>query len=87
MNEINQSLGYRLCCALLDYHAFTCCDLTASFSRKGKLKPLKILRKNAMVIKEFNEIEEKETINKKKKRDTEKLVSKVYEKKPSRFSK
>lgn len=39
-----------------------------------------------MVIKEFNEIEEKETINKKKKRDTEKLVSKVYEKKPSRFS-
>ena len=34
-----------------------------------------------MEIKVFNEIEEKETINQKKIRDTEKLASKVYENK------
>ena len=81
VNEINQNLGYRLCCALPGYHAFTWCNLTASFSREGKLNPLKNLRKNAMVIKVFNEIEEKETINWNKIRDTEKLASKVYENK------
>ena len=26
VNEINQGLGYRLCCALLDYHAFNGCN-------------------------------------------------------------
>ena len=37
VNEINQSLGYRLCCALPGYHTFTDCDFTALFSRKGKV--------------------------------------------------
>ena len=48
MNEINQSIGYRLCCALSGYHAFTGCDFTASFSRKREFNLLKKLRKNAM---------------------------------------
>ena len=37
VNEINQSLGYRLCYALPGYHTFTDCDFTALFSRKGKV--------------------------------------------------
>ena len=51
VNEINQSLGYRLCRALPGSHAFTDCDFTALFSRKGKVNPLKKLRANALIIK------------------------------------
>ena len=58
VKEINQSLGYRLCCVLPCYHTFTGCDFTTSFSRKGKNNPFKKLMKNAIVIKVFSEIEE-----------------------------
>ena len=44
------------------YLAFTGCDFTASFSCKGKVN---LLKKYAMAIKVFSEIEEKETVNKK----------------------
>ena len=65
MNKINQGLRYRLCCVLPDYQAFAGCEFTASFSRKGKVNPLKKLRKNAMAIRVFSELGEKETVNKK----------------------
>ena len=78
VNEIYQSLGYRLCRALPGYHAFTRCDFTASFSRKGKVNPLKKLRKNAMTIKVFSELGEKETVDKKQIRDIEKFVCEMY---------
>ena len=65
MNKRNQSLRYRLCCVLPDYQAFAGCEFTASFSRKGKVNPLKKLRKNAMAIRVFCELGEKETVNKK----------------------
>ena len=65
MNKRNQSLRYRLCCVLADYQAFAGCEFTASFSRKGKVNPLKKLRKNAMAIRVFCGLGEKETVNKK----------------------
>ena len=44
-NKINQSLEYRLCCVLPGYLAFPGSDFTASFSRIGKVNPLKKVRK------------------------------------------
>ena len=41
-------------------------DFTASFSRKGKVNPLKKLRKNAMATKVFSKLGEKETVNNKR---------------------
>ena len=81
MNEINHSLGCRLCCVLHSYHAFTGCSFIASFSRKEKANPLKKLRKNAVTIKLFSELGEKETVNKKEIKDIEKFVFEVYGKK------
>ena len=78
VNEIYQSLGYRLCRVLPGYHAFTGSDFTASFSRKGKVNPLKKLRKNAKSIKVFSELGDKETVGKKQIRDTEKFVCEMY---------
>ena len=60
-----QSLGYRLCCALPGYQVFTGCDFTTLFSCKGRINPLKKMKKNEIAIKVFSELGEKETVNKK----------------------
>lgn len=46
INQLFQHCGESLCRALPGYHAFTGCDYTASFNRKGKVRPLKLLEKN-----------------------------------------
>lgn len=46
INKLYDHLGESLCKALPFYHAFTGCDYTSSFNRKGKIKPLKMLEQN-----------------------------------------
>ena len=46
MKKVLAENGTPFCKALLGFHAFTGCDTTSAFSRKGKLKPLKILKKH-----------------------------------------
>ncbi|KAG1689652.1 Protein disulfide-isomerase TMX3 [Nymphon striatum] len=46
VNGLHRKLGEKYCKCLLAYHALTGCDYSASFCRKGKVKPLKILEKN-----------------------------------------
>ena len=43
INQLYNEIGESLCTALPGYHAFTGCDYTASFCRKGKTRPLKLL--------------------------------------------
>ena len=45
VDQIQRKLGDTLCTTLPAYHAFTGCDYTASFCRKGKVRPFKILEK------------------------------------------
>ena len=65
MNEINQSLGYRICCILPSYHTFTGCNFTLSLLHKVKVNALKKLRKIVMAIKVLSELVEKKKNNKK----------------------
>ena len=53
VNQIYKALGKNLCMALPAYHAFTGCDHTASFSRKGKVRPLRLLEKTESAIEAF----------------------------------
>ena len=46
VNKLHEVLGDRLCRSLPFFHALTGSDYTASFSRKGKIRPLKILEKH-----------------------------------------
>ena len=46
INQLFDQLGEPLCKALPFYYAFTGCDYTSSFNRKGKIKPFKLLEKN-----------------------------------------
>ena len=39
--------------ALLGYHAFTGCDTTSAFSRRGKVKPLQIMGSSSEYIHTF----------------------------------
>ena len=74
LNKTYQSLGYTLCHALPSYHAFTGCNFTTLFSCKVKVNFWKELSKNAIVIKVFHELNEKETVDKKQMQDIEKFV-------------
>jgi len=46
INQMHAALGETLCNSLPAYHAFTGCDYTSSFNRKGSIRPLKLLQKN-----------------------------------------
>ena len=46
INQIINEYGITLCEALPGLHAFTGCDYTPAFSRRGKVKPLRVLKKS-----------------------------------------
>lgn len=52
-NQLATTLGDLLCRALPGFHAYTGCDYTASFYKKGKVKPFKELKKNKQVQQVF----------------------------------
>lgn len=59
--KLATTLGDLVCRALPGFHAYTGCDYTASFYRKGKVKPFKELQRNQQVQQVFanlNNIEE-----------------------------
>ena len=61
VNTIYSELGEALCKALPAYHAFTGCDYTASFFKKAKVRPLKLLQKDTdaqIVLSELSTLEE-----------------------------
>ena len=62
VNQIFEKLGEDFCKALPAYHAFTGCDYTASFNRKDKMTPLKLLEKNEDLQEIFSRIDQWETI-------------------------
>ena len=66
------------CAALPGFHAFTGSDYTASFSRKGKVRPLALLEKNQNAIEMFSILGDEVVINVEQCADTEKLVCSMY---------
>ena len=56
VNQLFRKLGEKLCKSLPAFHAFTGCDYSAAFSRKGKLQPFKLLEKNQEIQLLFSEL-------------------------------
>ena len=56
--KLADELGPDICNALAGYHAFTGCDYTASFFRKGKVRPLAIMEKDDKFIEVFAKLGE-----------------------------
>ena len=55
---IHETLGESLCNALPGFHAITGCDYNPSFYRKGKKRPLTILRQSDEYRKAFSDLGE-----------------------------
>ena len=54
--QLSMKMGDVFCRSLPAYHAFTGCDYTAAFSRKGKVQPFKLLEKNRNIQDLFGEL-------------------------------
>ena len=46
VQAVAKDLGDEINLALVDLHAFTCCDTNSAFVRRGKVKPLTLLKKH-----------------------------------------
>ena len=71
-------LGKDLCRALPAFHVFTGTDYTATFSRKGKIRPLKTLEKDRTVQTVFGEIGFSDDIREEEFKVIEKFTCALY---------
>ena len=55
IKAIADDVGLDICAALPANHAFTGCDYICAFVRKGKVKPLELLRKQSDILTLFKE--------------------------------
>ena len=81
VNQIYRKLGAKICEALPAYHQFSGCDYTASFNRKGKVCPFKILEKDGLAEDAFASLNSDETITQDIISTLEEFVCKIYGKK------
>ena len=51
VNKLGSVLGHSICDAFPAVHAFTGCDYTAAFVRKGKVRPFSLVQKSTLFLK------------------------------------
>ena len=78
VKAIAKVLGPELCAVLPAYHAFTGCDYTSAFLRKGKVKPFQILQRHPHIIKAFKDLGGTASINAVQLPPLEQFVCAVY---------
>lgn len=62
IGQIRADVGDDISTALLGLHAFTGCDTTSAFMRKGKVHPLKVMQKNDDYVNAFKKLGELEEV-------------------------
>ena len=58
MSDLAEQLGMPVCNALVSFHAFTGCDFTAVFMRKGKVRPYQLMVRHQKFIETFGQLRE-----------------------------
>ena len=82
VNGLYVTLGEQLSSALPGFHAFTGCDYLAAFSRKGKVRPFKLLETDTNAQTAFSNLgEESFQVSDEDIKILEKFVCKMYGKK------
>ena len=56
VHKFAKQLDSNICAALPSFHAFTGCDTTSAFMRKGKKGPFKLLRNNKYAVDAFKTV-------------------------------
>ena len=80
ISKLAMDLGKDLCNAIVSFHAFTGCDYTASFMRKGKIRPYKLMEQSASAIEAFANLGEAENIEADTIEKIEQFVCSMYAK-------
>ena len=78
IKSLHQSMSEDLISSLLGFHAFTGCDSTSSFVRKGKLKPLRFLTNSREFQSIFQDIGEQPHTSDITRKGLEKFTCKIY---------
>lgn len=78
VNAIFNKLGSSMCKSLPAFHSLTGCDYTASFSRKGKLKPLGILKKDQKLQEVFGTFGYNASLSKEQIESVERFICAMY---------
>jgi len=78
VNAIAEVLGVDVCSALPAYHAFSGCDYTSSFIRRGKVKPFELLKRTPSFLQTFDDLGSAETLSYEQSRALERFVCAMY---------
>ena len=81
INQIHNHFGVGFYTARPAFHAFSGCDYTTSFNRKGKIRPMKLLEKNEIVQQVFSKLHDWDAITEEDIQIVEGLVCAMYGKK------
>lgn len=63
IKAVVEKIGVQFSKALLGFHAFTGCDTTSAFMRKGKVRPFKLLQKRETFIDTFIRLGESDVLS------------------------
>ena len=78
ITDIANTLGPQLCASLPAFHAYSGCDYTSAFVRKGKVRPLKLLEKDIRIQEAFSQLADKEEIDEETFKYVEKFICLLY---------
>ena len=78
VNKLYGKIGDSVCKSLPAYHAFTGCGYTASFSRKGQVRPLKCLEKDETMQEVFGSMSFDEKVSEETFSKLEHYVCTIY---------
>ena len=78
INALHAKLGETLSKSLLAYHAISGCDYTASFCRRGKVKPFKVLEKDENMQDILYEMGNQEELSENTVEKLEEFVCRIY---------
>ena len=78
VNKLGTVLGQSICDALPAVHAFTGCDYTAAFVRKGKVRPFSLVEKSTLFQKAFAALGESQEVTPETESTIESFVCAMY---------
>ncbi len=78
VSSLATTLGSDVCTALPSYHAFTGCDYTAAFSRKGKSRPFDLMLKNRQYLESLSMLGKRDRVTQSTLVGLEKYVCAMY---------
>ena len=79
LSAIASSLGTGICAALPGFHAFTGCDHTSAFVRKGKGRPLALVEKDVEIQMVFEQLATDTNVNESTHTHLETFTATVYD--------